>query len=128
MTSLFRVNWIQICGVIAFVFVVFASLLLPEQVEQMRTGHWFAEHFVGYFLASAVICLGWRRPFLVAGVLTVAAFVLEGLQALTPNHSSNLLSVLGGASGAWLASLIIEALRVASMRRRSPGAMSSPND
>jgi VanZ family protein len=119
MTSLFRVNWIQICGVLAIAFVVFASLLLPEQVEQMRTGHWFAEHFIGYFAASAVICLGWRRPLLVAGILTVAAFVLEGLQALTPNHSSNLLSVLGGASGAWLAALIVEAVRVASNRRKS---------
>ena len=119
MTSLFRVNWIQICGVLAFAFVVFASLLLPEQVEQMRTGHWFAEHFVGYFAASAVICLGWRRPLVVAGMLTIVAFVLEGLQALTPNHSANFLSVLGGACGAWLAALLVEAIRVASKRRKS---------
>jgi VanZ family protein len=119
MTSLFRVSWLRVCGVLAFAFVVFASLLLPEQVERLRTGHWFAEHFIGYFAASAVICLGWRRPFWVAGILTAAAFVLEGLQALTPNHSSNLLSVLGGASGAWLAALIVEAIRVASNRRKS---------
>jgi len=45
--------------------------------------------------------------------------VLEGLQALTSNHSSNLLSVLGGASGAWLAALIVEAIRVALNRRKS---------
>jgi hypothetical protein len=119
MTSLFRVSWLQICGVLAFAFVVFASLMLPEQVERIRTGHWFTEHFIGYFIASAIICLGWRRPFLVAGVLTVAAFALEGLQALTPNHSPNLLSVLGGASGAWLAAIIVEAIRVLSNRRRS---------
>ena len=112
-------SWSRLLGVLAFVVVVYASLMLPAQVERMRTGHWFTEHFIGYFIACAVICLGWRRRFVVAGVLTVAAFVLEGLQALAPNHSPNLLSVLGGASGAWLAALIVEAIRVASNRRKS---------
>src|SRR5437867_108921 len=109
-------GWSRLLGVGALGMVIFASLMLPTAVEQMRTGHWFLEHFLGY---SAALCLGWRRPFWVAGILTVAAFVLEGLQALTPNHSANLLSVLGGASGAWLAALIVEAIRVASNRRRS---------
>jgi len=99
--------------------VIFASLMLPTAVEQMRTGHWFMEHFLGYFAASAALCLGWRRPFWVAGILTVAAFVLEGLQTLMPNHSANLFSVLGGASGAWLAAVIVQAIRVLSKRRRS---------
>jgi hypothetical protein len=116
-------GWLQLCGVVAFAFVAFASLMLPEQVERMRSGHWFAEHVIGYFVASAVISLGWRRPLWVAGVLTVAAFVLEGLQALTPNHSPNLLSVLGGASGAWLAALIVAAIGVASKRRKSASSM-----
>ena len=66
------------------------------------------------------MCLAWGRPFWIAAILTVAAFVLEGLQALTPTHSPNLLSVLGGASGSWLAALIVEAIRVASNRRKSP--------
>ena len=114
MSPKFRLSLLQLCGVLAFALVVYASLMLPAQVERMRTGHWFTEHFIGYFIASAIICLGWRRPFVVAGVLTVTAFVLEGLQALAPNHSPNLFSVLGGASGAWLAALIIEALKAAS--------------
>src|SRR5262249_11666143 len=92
-----------ICCVLAFASILLASLMLPEQLERMRTGHWFAEHVVGYFLASGIISFGWRRSFLVAAVLTAAAFVLEGLQALTPNHSPNLVSVLGRAGGAWLA-------------------------
>jgi len=119
MSRKFRLSWLQICGVLAFAVVVYASLMLPAQVERMRTGHWFTEHFIGYFIASAIICFGWRRRFLVAGVLTVTAFLLEGLQALAPNHSPNLLSVLGGASGAWLAALIVEAFRVASNRDKS---------
>ena len=119
MSAKFRLSWLQLCGVLAFAVVVYASLMLPAQVERMRTGHWFTEHFIGYFIASAIICLGWRRPFLVAGILTLTAFVLEGLQALASNHSSNLLSVLGGATGAWLAAFVVEAVRVASKRRKS---------
>jgi hypothetical protein len=119
MISNFSLRWSQLLGVAAFGLVIFASLMLPTAVEQMRTGHWFLEHFLGYFAASAALCLGWRRPFWVAGILTVAAFVLEGLQALTPNHSANLLSVLGGASGVWLAALLFEGVRVALNWRKS---------
>ena len=119
MSRKFRLSWLQLCGVLAFALVVYASLMLPAQVERMRTGHWFTEHFVGYFVAGVIICLGWRRSFLAAGILTVTAFVLEGLQALAPNHSPNLLSVLGGATGAWLAALVVEAVRVVSKRGKS---------
>ena len=113
------VRWIQLCGAIAFGLVIFASLKLPAQWEQMRTGHWFIEHFLGYFAASTVICLGWRRPFWAAGILTVAAFVLEGLQSFTPNHSPALLSVVGGATGALAAALIAKAIMMARNRRAS---------
>lgn len=119
MSTKYRLSWLQLFGVVAFALVVYTSLMLPDQLERMRTGHWFTEHFVGYFIASLIICLGWRRRFLVASGLTVAAVVLEGLQALTPNHSPNLLSVLGGASGAWLAALIVEAFKVAANRGKS---------
>jgi len=119
MSAKFRLSWLQLCGVLAFVLLIYAALMLPAKVEQMRTGHWFTEHFVGYFVAGIVICLGWRRPSLVAGILTVTAIVLEGLQALSPNHSANLLSVLGGASGAWVAAFIVEVVRRASRRGKS---------
>ena len=119
MNRKFRPSWLQICGVLAFGLAIFASLMLPAPVERMRTGHWFTEHFVGYFVAGIIICLGWRRPFVVAGILTITAIVLEGLQALSPNHSANLLSVLGGASGAWVAALVVEAIRWASKRGKS---------
>ena len=58
MNRKFRPSWLQICGVLAFGLVIFASLMLPAQVERMRTGHWFTEHFVGYFVAGIIICLG----------------------------------------------------------------------
>jgi VanZ family protein len=119
MSAKFRLSWLQLCGVLAFVLLIYAALMLPAKVKQMRTGHWFTEHFVGYFVAGIIICLGWRRPFLVAGILTITAVVLEGFQALSPNHSANLLSVLGGASGAWAAAFIVEVVRWASKRSRS---------
>jgi VanZ family protein len=119
MRTKFRLGWLQAFGVVAFALVIYASLMLPDQLERMRTGHWFTEHFVGYFVASLIICLGWRRRFFVASGLTVTAFALEGLQALTPNHSANLLSVLGGASGAWLAALSVEAFKLVSNRGKS---------
>ena len=90
MIARFRLSWMRLCGVIAVALVIFASLMLPTKLEHMRTGHWFTEHFLGYFAASLVVCLGWRRPFVVGAGLAVTAFVLEALQALTPNHSPTL--------------------------------------
>src|SRR5262245_5678871 len=110
MSAKIRLSWLQLCGVLAFALLVYVALMLPAKVEQMRTGHWFTEHFVGYFVTGIILCFGWRRPFLVAGILTITAVVLEGLQALSANHSANLLSVLGGAGGAWLAALVVKAV------------------
>ena len=84
MTSIF---WIRLCGVVALALVVFASLMLPPQLKRLRTGHWAVEHFLAYFAATSIVCLGWRRPFVVAGSLMAAAAILEALQGLTPNHT-----------------------------------------
>jgi VanZ family protein len=103
-----RLRWIRLCGVASLALVVFASLMLPAPWAQLRTGHWFIEHFLGYFAASLIICLGWRRPLAVAGGLMATAAVLEILQSLTPNHSPSFVSVLGGASGALAAAVIVK--------------------
>ncbi len=66
MASNHRLSWIRFCGVMAMAMVIFASLLLPAEWERLRTGHWLMEHFLAYFVASLVICLGWPRPFVVA--------------------------------------------------------------
>jgi hypothetical protein len=97
--------------------VVVASLMLPAEWERLRTGHWFIEHFLGYFAASSIVLLGWHRPLLVAGGFTVAAVILEALQSLTPNHSPAVLSVIGGAGGALAAALIAKLIMVARSRR-----------
>jgi hypothetical protein len=101
---------IRLCGLLALAVIVFASFL-PAKWEQLRTGHWAVEHFLAYFVATSIICLGWHRPFIVAGSLVVAAAILEALQSLTPNHTPNFLSVVSGAGGALAAVLLAELIR-----------------
>jgi VanZ family protein len=116
MMSISRLAWIRLVGVMAVVLVVFSTLMLPTELERVRTGHWFLEHFVGYFAAASIILLGWPRPLLVAAVFTIAAFILEGLQFWTPTHSPALLSAIGGAAGAIAAAALAKVIMV--MRTR----------
>ena len=112
-----RVIWLRLCGAMAIAGLIFASLLLPAEWERLRTGHYLMEHFLAYFVASLVICLGWPRPFVVAGALAVAAAILETLQGLTPNHSASVDLVIAGAAGALTAALIAKLTMVAWSRR-----------
>jgi hypothetical protein len=109
------VRWIRLSGLVALALIIVASLMLPAKLEQLRTGHWALEHFVAYFAATSIICLGWRRPFVVAGAFMAIAALLEALQGLTPNHVPNVLSALSGAGGVLsavlLAKLIIRCRR-----------------
>ena len=98
--------WIRLCGVVALALVVFASLMLPPQLKRLRTGHWAVEHFLAYLAATSIVCLGWGRPFVVAGLLMLFAAVLEALQSMTPDHSPAFLSALSGAGGALTAGLL----------------------
>ena len=110
--------WFRLCGVLAMVAIVFASLMLPPNWEQMRTGHWFVEHFLGYFVASSIILLGWPKPLVVGIVLATTAVILEALQALSPNHTASALSIIGGVTGALTAAILAKLIALASRRRR----------
>jgi VanZ family protein len=112
-----RLIWLRLCGVLAIGGLIFASLLLPTWLEQLRTGHWLAEHYFGYLVAALILCLGWPQPLLVAGSLAVAAVILEALQSLTPNHSASAISVLGGVAGALTGALIATLIMAAWGRR-----------
>jgi VanZ family protein len=118
MTSNFRLRWIRLCGVVALALIIFAYFL-PPGLEGLRTGHWEVEHFLAYFAATSIICLGWRRPFAVAVTLVAAAALLEALQLLTPNHSANLLAVLTGAAGALTAALAAKLILTVQTRHAS---------
>jgi hypothetical protein len=125
-----RFGW-RLCGIIVLGAIIFASLLLPPQLEQMRTGHWEIEHFLAYLMAVPIICLGWPRPFLVATTLIPAAALLEVLQGLKPDHSPNFfaaISSIGGVLvGALLAAFILRVLEQIACRRRNVDPSAEPN-
>ena len=102
------ISWIiRLCGVVALALIIFASLMLPAKWQRLRSGHWAVEHFLAYFAATSIVCLGWGDPFVVVGMLILLAALLEALQSLQPNHPANLLAALSGAGGASAAGLMV---------------------
>src|SRR5262249_57452368 len=84
---------IKCCSVVALVLLVIVAL--GPAGWQPRTGlGWEIEHFVGYFAFTMMVCFAWPRPFAVGVALMAVAVLLEGLQALTPDRSSNVLAAL----------------------------------
>jgi VanZ family protein len=112
---------IKCCSVAALVLLVIVAL--GPARWQPRTGlGWEIEHFVGYFAFTLMFCLAWPRPFVVGGALMAVAVLLEGLQALTPDRSSNLLAALYGAGGVLAAPLLAEVfIRVFANKAGKPG-------
>ena len=95
------------CGVAGMVLI--AIFALGPAHWQPRTGlGWGADHILGYFGITMVLCVAWPRPVLVGGAVMVIAVLLEGLQAFTPDRSANLLAALAGAGGALAAALVAE--------------------
>ena len=86
-----------------------AIMALGPESWQPRSGlGWEFDHFAGYFVITTFICLAWPRPVIVGGVLMVFGSALEGLQAFTPDRSSNLMAAIYGAAGALAAALLAE--------------------
>ena len=84
-------------GVIILIAAVVASLI-PANM-QIRTGlHWQVEHFLVYFIATAIFCVAWPRPFIVAGVMMAFSALLEALQGLTPDRTPDLPTALSAAA------------------------------
>jgi len=100
--SSFNVNW-RLMGLLTVAGLVFASLFLPQKLEEMRTGYWAIEHFLAYFVATFVIFMGWRRPLAVAGTLVFLGVTLEALQCLQPGHTVNVFAALSSVSGSLVA-------------------------
>ena len=88
-----------------------AATLIPAG-WQIRLGlHWLTEHFLAYFVLTALVCFAWRRPMAVAAALVLLSVVLESLQALTADRTADAVTALfaaaGVASAALLADLVI---------------------
>ena len=104
-------------GIIAATTIV--ASLIPANM-QIRTGlHWQVEHFLVYFAATAIFCLAWPRPLIVASVMMGFAAVLEALQGLTPDRTPDLPTALSAAAGALTAGILAKLLI---LWRQRPGA------
>jgi hypothetical protein len=53
-------------------------------------------------------CLAWPRPLIIGATLIALAGLLEALQALTPDRSSNFFAALYSASGVLAAAVFAE--------------------
>ena len=98
---------LKFCSVAIVILLVIAALGPAKWAPRTALG-WEVDHFVGYFAITSFVCLAWPRPFVVGGVLMAVSALLEGLQALTPDRSSNLLAAVYGAGGALAAALLAE--------------------
>jgi VanZ family protein len=97
----------KVCSMVIMVLLVIGAVGPANWTPRTALG-WQIDHFVGYFAITLLVCLAWPRPFVVGGILMAAAFLLEGLQALTPDRSANLVAALCGAGGVLAAALVAE--------------------
>jgi VanZ family protein len=86
---------------------VVVTALGPAHWQPRTSLGWEFDHFIGYFAITLLLCFAWPRPWLVAGILITFALILEGLQALTPDRSPNLLAALYSASGVIVAVVLV---------------------
>jgi len=106
MKSHFRAG-AKVCSMAIMVLLVIGALGPADWTPRTALG-WQIDHFVGYFVITLLVCFAWPRPFLVGGFLIAAAFLLEGLQAFTPDRTANLVAALCGAGGVVAAALLAE--------------------
>ena len=107
----------KFCSVAAMVILVILALGPANWTPRSGLG-WEIDHFVGYFGITLMFCFAWPRPIVIGGALMVVSGLLEGLQALTPDRSSNLEAAFWGAGGAFAAALLAE-LFIRARRRRA---------
>ena len=108
----------KFCSVAVMVLVVFVALGPANWAPRTALG-WQFDHFAGYFAITSLVCFAWPRPLMVGGALMAFAALLEGLQAFTPDRSSNLEAAICGAGGALAAAQLAELfIRI---RRRPAG-------
>jgi VanZ family protein len=106
MKSHFRAG-AKVCSMAIMVLLVIGALGPANWTPRTALG-WRIDHFVGYFAITLLVCFAWPRPFLAGGLLIAAAFLLEGLQAFTPDRTANIVAALCGAGGAVAAALLAE--------------------
>jgi VanZ family protein len=106
MKSRFRAG-AKVCSAAVLVLLVIGALG-PERWTPRTEFGWQFDHFIGYFAITLLVCFAWPRPLLVGAILVAAAFLLEALQAFTPDRTANIVAALCGAVGVLSAALIAE--------------------
>jgi VanZ family protein len=109
---------LKACCVAALGVLVFFGLG-PAHLQPRSGLGWQVDHFVGYIVLSFIFCIAWARPLLVAGALALFAVVLEALQALTTDRSSNAEAALYSVCGVLIGALVAEVSMRAWKRFRS---------
>ena len=114
---------LKICCIAILVLLLIVGL--GPSKWQPRSGiGWQLDHFLGYLVIAMIFCLAWPRPLVIAGILVVFAAVLEALQAIPPDRSSNVFAALysaaGVLAGALLSELFIRACRWFRSKRATP--------
>lgn len=105
MPAMSKTRLAGLCGLAALMAIAVVTLM-PKDWE-VRTGlHWLVEHYLVYFTVTAIICLAWPRPILVAAFLMVAAGILEAMQGLTLDRTPDLWTAMSGAVGVLSAALL----------------------
>ena len=95
----------KVCGVTVVVLLLaFAALGPGKWVPRSGLG-WQIDHFVGFFAFTLLVCLAWPRALVVGGAITAFAFLLEGLQAFTPDRHPDLHAALYSVAGVLAAAL-----------------------
>jgi VanZ family protein len=98
---------LKVCCAVLLALV--AIVALGPAKWQPRSGFgWEIDHFVGYFVLTLIFCLAWPRPLPVGGALVVFAVLLELLQAIPPDRSSNIWAAVYSAAGVLAAALLAE--------------------
>ena len=95
-------------GSVAIMVLLVVGALGPANWTPRTAFGWQIDHVLGYFAITLLVCFAWPRPFVVGGVLVAAAFLLEGLQAFTPDRTANLEAAFCGAGGVLAAALVAE--------------------
>jgi VanZ family protein len=89
--------------------VVLMVVGLGPSKWQPRSGFgWEFDHFAGYFVLTLMFCIAWPRPLVVGGALIVFAVLLEALQAIPSDRSSNVFAALYSACGVAGGALVSE--------------------
>jgi hypothetical protein len=95
-------------GSVAIMVLLIIGALGPANWTPRTAFGWQIDHVLGYFAITLLVCFAWPRPFVVGGVLMAAAFLLEGLQAFTPDRTANLEAAFCGAGGVLAAASLLK--------------------